>query len=92
MNLNQPMGVQQPNICISNTGEPLITDFGLSHVIKTASNTSFSVSMTNGGGGGTVRWMAPELINGDNEPTVQSDVWAFGMVVYVCVSFKLSQW
>ena len=45
-----------------------------------------------GGGGirGTIRWMAPELLTYDPEMksnlhTKASDVWAFGMTVYVSI-------
>ena len=37
---------------------------------------------------GAVRWMAPELLSGKTDKTIRqkSDVWSFGMTVYVSVS------
>lgn len=69
----------QGNVLISPSGEPLVTDFGISHML--ASGTY-----------GTMRWMAYEQINVDAEDglaatrtpyTFQTDVWAFGMTVLV---------
>lgn len=34
------------------------------------------------GGGGTIRWIAPEILDG-NEISVASDIWAFGMTALV---------
>ena len=53
-------------------------DFGLSRqLIATLSSMSSSKV-------GTLRWSAPELINGSVErASEQSDIWAFGMTILV---------
>ena len=56
-------------------------------------NSSLTFGGTTVGGGGirgTIRWMAPELLTYDPEMksnlhTKASDVWAFGMTVYVSI-------
>ncbi|KAJ3565872.1 hypothetical protein NP233_g7362 [Leucocoprinus birnbaumii] len=66
------------NILISEDKRALIADFGLSTVTKTRSMPS-----TIAQAGGTMHWMAPELLINDDFPsTVKSDIWAFGCVCY----------
>ena len=65
----------------------MICDFGLARAI-----TSSKSFMTNSSGNkGTVRYLAYELVALPDEysiHTTASDVWAFGMVVYVSFSLK----
>ena len=70
---------------MGNSGEPLICDFGISRIL--------SHSLSNGGTSsanlkGSARWMAPELFNLeiDTHHTKETDMWAFGMTVYVRTS------
>jgi len=88
------------NILINEDRRACIADFGLStitgvaaHPAPWASRTSLVsidtlMSFT---GGGTRRWMSPELLDPerfgmpeseDNRPTRQSDCYALGMVIY----------
>ncbi|EKM75609.1 hypothetical protein AGABI1DRAFT_46199, partial [Agaricus bisporus var. burnettii JB137-S8] len=75
------------NILVSSNGRALIADFGISHIVistKLASTRSL---------GGTTRWMAPELLNNDEENcptvTVKSDIWSLGCVYYEIFSRKI---
>ncbi|KAL0954109.1 hypothetical protein HGRIS_005255 [Hohenbuehelia grisea] len=67
------------NILIGDGGNALITDFGLSHlqdqVATTASRTRASTHRM----AGTLRWMAPELLDGESlgKPC---DVYSFGLL------------
>ena len=77
----------QPNVLISETREPLLADFGLSRVLA-SSLAGLTTSTTLASPKGTVRWMAVELFlpsEANPEPisTFETDIWAFGMVVYV---------
>lgn len=52
---------------------------------------------TTTGGGGTVRWMAVELLapkpatSEDGKHTKQTDVWAYGMVIYVSANMNVKE-
>jgi len=86
------------NILINRDRRACIADFGLSTItgVATAAGASraslVSVdSLMSFTGGGTRRWMSPELLDPerlgmpeseDNRPTRQSDCYALGMVIY----------
>ena len=88
----------QANILINGDRRACIADFGLSTIagVATAAGASRTSLISNDTlmsftGGGTRRWMSPELLHPerfgmpdseDNRPTRQSDCYAFGMVVY----------
>ena len=69
------------NIVISCQGgrvRPLLCDFGLSKIVGLKGFTTVAR--------GTVPWMAPELLGSKEAPcllTWSSDIWAWGMTVYV---------
>lgn len=79
----------QDNVLVSSLGNPLICDFGLSRLI--------AVSQIMGGDGvqvqsstvrGSARWMSPELLLPKGDRVIfseGSDIWAFGMTVYVSI-------
>ena len=67
----------QYDILISENGQALLTDFGLSLLI----NSSFSLS-TPQKSGGSLPWMAPEMLDGAN-PSAAGDVWLFAMTALV---------
>ncbi|KAG8682148.1 hypothetical protein FRC11_000197 [Ceratobasidium sp. 423] len=64
------------NILVSSDGVPKLTDFD--HSILSDSSLVFSA--TTRIGGGTLRWMAPELGEESQEKTKHTDVYALGMV------------
>jgi len=88
------------NILINKDQQACIADFGLSTITRVPTRTtglSRSASLMSNNsimsftGGGTRRWMSPELLDPemfgmpeseDNRPTRQSDCFALGMVVY----------
>ena len=81
-----PLTIPQTNILIDHDFHPRLTDYGLIPIISDpnkvdpGSTTSPTV--------GTVRYMAPELLNPsgfglkNSNPTKKSDTYAFGMVTY----------
>lgn len=78
----------QPNILMSDLECPLIMDFGVSRIMAASMSGMCKTSARSNKG--TVRWTAIELFAYSEEPatessiaTEKSDVWAFGMVVYV---------
>ncbi|KAK7047917.1 hypothetical protein VNI00_006245 [Paramarasmius palmivorus] len=72
------------NILITQSHRACIADFGLSHV---AESQLFKISSkaTSNQAVGTIRWAAPEVLNG-NEPTKESDVYSCGLVYYEIVT------
>lgn len=64
----------QSNILVNDKHRAVICDFGLSS-LKDSHATGFETSRR----GGTLRFLAPELLD-DNPTTTQSDVWAFACV------------
>ena len=94
----------QANILINGDRRACLADFGLSTITGVATHAAAGASrvslisldsLMSFTGGGTRRWMSPELLHPemfgmpeseDNRPTRQSDCYALGMVIYeVCV-------
>jgi len=85
---------------IKGDGRACIADFGLSTITGVATYAPAGASrvslisndtLVSFTGGGTRRWMSPELLDPerfgipeseDNKPTRQSDCYALGMVIY----------
>ena len=78
----------------------MLSDFGVSRLLVNSMTVAGTSSLK-----GVMRWMAPELILPNEEiqmkhacHTKATDVWAFGMVVYVSgmdsaeVCFRLTRW
>lgn len=67
----------------------VLADFGLITVISAVQVATASTT-----GVGTVRWMAPELLLPEaygllhSVPSKESDVYAFGMLIYEVLSFS----
>ena len=65
---------------IGEDGRALLTDFGYSSFVDPSITTTSR---------GTLRWMAPELL--DHPASIQSDIWAYGMTVLVRSPYSLSR-
>lgn len=61
------------NVLVSSDGRALLTDFGLSHLVKSSFSFTAETPL-----GGTLNWMPPENLN-CCYPTAEGDVWSFGM-------------
>jgi eukaryotic-like serine/threonine-protein kinase len=71
--------IKPSNVLLDAGGAARLTDFGL------AKGRDYSVLTMPGQMLGTMDYLAPELIRGD-EPSAASDVYAFGCLVYACVA------
>ena len=95
--LHAPHPPAKVNILINKDRQACIADFGLSTItgVTTPGSARSSLasmdSLMSFTGGGTRRWMSPELMDPerfgmpeleDNRPTRQSDCYALGMVIY----------
>ncbi len=65
--------VYKQNVLVSDDERALITDFGLSSIVATTALTP---------GGGTTRFMAPELLIGNGKITESCDIWSFACLCY----------
>ncbi len=84
----RPLTTPQPNVLISDSGEALLSDFGLSFVTG-SSDPSLEESQTTD----TLRYAAPELIfAGRDAGTTKTDIWALGMTILEvgCLFYLLS--
>ena len=66
------------NILVDARFRAKVADFGLS-----------TVASDKGGAAGTPYFLAPEILRGETGNTVESDAYAFGMVLYVSLMRRL---
>ena len=83
--MNIASHIMQDNVLISNSGVPQICDFGMSRMLAASGSLG---SSTSGHLRGSARWMAIELLRGNESSpqpvhTLETDVWAFGMTIHV---------
>ncbi|KAL5480469.1 hypothetical protein ACEPAI_1739 [Sanghuangporus weigelae] len=85
--------IKPDNVLISEFGEPLLCDFGVSRMVVASRSFNFSSSLSGGGLRGTLRFMSKELLQAtDLSPSTysrNSDVWAFGMTVLSILTKKV---
>jgi serine/threonine protein kinase/WD40 repeat protein len=69
--------VKPGNLLINSRGEVLVSDFGIARMTESSTMTMIGI--------GTPAYMAPELVQG-KEPTLQSDIYAMGVILYEMLS------
>lgn len=78
--------IKPDNIMITNTGEPVLVDFGVARIASTADEQQ---TICDDAGAinieGTLAYMAPEVVRGD-QPTPHSDIYSLGTVLYEMLS------
>jgi len=95
---SHPNHLRRQNILVNKERRACIADFGLSTISGVTKYAGASVTslisndtLMSFTGGGTLRWMSPELLDPerfgvskseDDRPTGQSDCYALGMVIY----------
>ena len=87
----------QANILINSECRACLADFGLAAIIEDASSVD---GVSSHKAGGTIRWMAPEILDPDRFgytkrsrrklPSKSTDIYALGMTILeVCISSLL---
>jgi serine/threonine protein kinase len=71
--------VKPSNVLLDKDGTAALADFGLARMADSTCVTDTGVLL------GTPHYLAPELIAG-SEATTQSDIYAFGCVLYECIT------
>jgi len=74
--------IKSSNIMVTGKGQVKITDFGLARI------GGDSETVTTGTTLGTMAYMSPEQVNGE-EVGHRSDIWSFGIVLYEMISGQL---
>lgn len=77
------MTIPKANILIDRDGHARLADFGFLTVVPDSTNLTVSSCYVVGG---TIGWMSPELLALAKRPTMQSDCYALGMVIYEVLS------
>ena len=72
---------QAANVLITDIGQSVICDFGLSHIKLDITTRSHDEPAAQHALAGTLRWQSPERLAGGG-PTTQSDVYAFAITVF----------
>lgn len=70
--------IKPQNILLSRQGQVKVTDFGIAKLRRPKSGET----VTQGGEGGTLKYMSPEQISNINEVDDRSDLYSIGMTAY----------
>ncbi|CAM9224108.1 unnamed protein product [Choristocarpus tenellus] len=75
--------LKSPNILLTRTNQAKISDFGTAQTLD-----ELTMLATSQGAGMTLKWSAPEILNGDTM-SLESDIYSFGIVLWEIVSRQL---
>ncbi|KIO20712.1 hypothetical protein M407DRAFT_49542, partial [Tulasnella calospora MUT 4182] len=73
------------NILVNPENRAVITDFGSARAVDSVANEALKDFITMTGPAWTMRWAAPELLDGDL-PGLASDIWALGWICWEAVT------
>lgn len=77
--------IKPENILITAEGRYVITDFGISHKLR----TQLSKHSSTGNVKGTVAYMGPERLSSKPKVIIASDIWSFGATLYEIMEGRL---
>lgn len=75
--------IKPDNIMISDNGDFMITDFGVSTHVKSTLRKSMSAAFSSAG---TIAYMAPERFSKDSNPIMANDIYSLGATVFEMLS------
>ena len=75
--------IKPDNIMVSENGDFMITDFGVSTHLKSTLRKSLSSAFSSAG---TIAYMAPERFSRDNTPIMANDIYSLGATVFEMLS------
>lgn len=75
--------IKPDNIMVSDNGDFMITDFGVSTHLKSTLRKSMSAAFSSAG---TIAYMAPERFSKDNTPIMANDIYSLGAMVFEMLS------
>ena len=75
--------IKPDNIMVSDNGDFMITDFGVSTHLKSTLRKSLSSAFSSAG---TIAYMAPERFSSNNTPIMANDIYSLGATVYEMLS------
>lgn len=75
--------IKPDNIMIGDTGDFMITDFGVSTHLRSTLRKSLSAAFSSAG---TIAYMAPERFSKDNTPIMANDIYSLGATVFEMLS------
>ena len=75
--------IKPANLIVATDGLVKIVDFGIAKLMGQTGPTQTGTTL------GTVAYMAPEQINGEEDADQQTDVWALGVVLYEMLTGRI---
>ena len=70
------------NILINQDGHPLLTDFGLAKWHREGTTLTRTGQVL-----GTPHYMSPEQASGVTDPTISTDIYSLGAILYACLLY-----
>ncbi|MDN4471492.1 serine/threonine-protein kinase [Demequina zhanjiangensis] len=71
--------IKPSNLLVTTLDTPVLADFGIASAIAAADDATDTIAMS-------LPWSAPEVVRGDTNGTVASEIWSLGATLYTLVA------